>query len=76
VQRFDAAKQMLSQHTDPATATKQAYNAMYSLLDQQAHLWAFVDNFLIFGILALLAIPLVVLFKRVKPSKAAAAAAH
>jgi len=74
-QRFDAAKNLLSHHTDPATATMQAYAAVYSLLDQQAHLWAFVDNFFLFGVLALAGIPLVFLFKRpkymTKPSPAA-----
>jgi hypothetical protein len=50
-QRFAAAKQVLSHQTDPVTATRQAYDAVYSLLDQQAHLWAFVDNFYLFGLL-------------------------
>jgi DHA2 family multidrug resistance protein len=73
--RFAAAKNVLSQHTDPATATTQAYSAVYSLLDQQAHLWAFVDNFFLFGVLALLGLPLVFLFKRPKQVKAPAAPA-
>jgi DHA2 family multidrug resistance protein len=63
-EQFNAAKSVLGQHTDPATATMQAYNAVYSLLDQQAHLWAYVDNFFVFGILALCGIPLVFFFKR------------
>ena len=75
-QRFAAAKHMLSSQTDPATASKQAYVAIYSLLDQQAHLWAFVDNFFIFGVLALVGIPLVFLFKRPKYMKPGPAAAH
>ena len=75
-QRFAAAKKLLAHHADPATATKQAYNAVYSLLDQQAHLWAFVDNFYLFGLLALLGIPLVFLFKRVNYAKKAAAGGH
>lgn len=64
VQRIAAAKNLLSQHTDPVAATQQAYAAVYALLDQQAHLWAFVDNFFLFGLLALAGIPLVFLFKR------------
>ncbi|HEY2329851.1 MAG TPA: DHA2 family efflux MFS transporter permease subunit [Verrucomicrobiae bacterium] len=75
-QRFSAAKNLLSRHADPVTATRQAYNAVYSLLDQQAHLWAFVDNFFLFGLLALAGIPLVFFFKRpqyLKPAPAAAA---
>jgi DHA2 family multidrug resistance protein len=75
--RFAAAKNMLSQHTDPVTAARQAYSAVYSLLDQQAHLWAFVDNFFLFGLLSLAGIPLVFLFKRPRqPAKPPAAAAH
>ncbi len=74
VQRLAGAKQMLGQHTDPVTATRQAYNALYSLLDQQAHLLAFVDNFYLFGLMALGGIPLVFLFKRVIYTKKPAAA--
>ncbi len=51
--RMAAGKHMLALHADPVTATRQAYGAIYSLLDQQAHLWAFVDNFFLFGVLAL-----------------------
>ena len=76
-QRFAAAKNVLSLHTDPASASMQAYSAVYSLLDQQAHLWAFVDNFFVFGVLALMGIPLVFLFKRPKyMNTKPAAAAH
>ena len=49
------------------TATHQAYAAVYSLLDQQAHLWAYVDNFFWFGAAALTTLPLIFLFKRVEP---------
>jgi hypothetical protein len=49
---------------------------VYSLLDQQAHLWAFVDNFYLFGLLALAGIPLVFLFKRIATVKKPAAAGH
>ena len=75
-QQLAAAKNVLGHHADPATATMQAYSAVYSLLDQQAHLWAFVDNFYLFGLLALAGIPLVFLFKRVQYVKKPAAAAH
>src|SRR5271167_1604014 len=75
-QQFAAAKSVLGHHTDSVTATRQAYNAVYSLLDQQAHLWAFVDNFYLFGLLALAGIPLVFLFKRIKSVTRPVAAAH
>ena len=68
-QRFAAAKTLLAHHADPTTATQQAYAAVYSLLDQQAHLWAFVDNFVLFSVLALGGIPLIFLFKRVNYAK-------
>jgi DHA2 family multidrug resistance protein len=64
-QQLAAANKLLAHHADPVTASRQAYNAVYSLLDQQAHLWAFVDNFFIFGALALVTMPLIFLFKRV-----------
>jgi DHA2 family multidrug resistance protein len=73
-QQLAAAKGVLGHQTDPVTATRQAYSAVYSLLDQQAHLWAFVDNFYLFGLLALAGIPLVFLFKRVQYVKKPAAA--
>jgi len=77
LQRFQAARKALSLHTDPVTATHQAYSAVYSLLDQQAHLWAFMDNFFIFGVMSILAAPLIFLFKRVTPvAKPPAAAGH
>jgi len=76
-QRLAGAKDLLSRHTDAVTATRQAYNAVYSLLDQQAHLWAFVDNFFLFGVLALGGIPLIFFFKRVQyAKKPPAGAAH
>jgi MFS transporter, DHA2 family, multidrug resistance protein len=76
VQQLAAAKNVLGQQTDSVTATKQAYSGLYSLLDQQAHLWAFVDNFYLFSLLALGGIPLIFLFKRVSYAKKPSAAAH
>lgn len=60
------AKNLLSHYADPVAATQQAYAVIYSLLDQQARLWAYVDNFFIFGVLALAGVPLIFLFKRVQ----------
>ena len=64
-QQLAAVNHLMANHADPVTASRQAYTAVYSLLDQQAHLWAFVDNFFIFGALALVTMPLIFLFKRV-----------
>ena len=71
-----AIKTFLARHTDTVTAQHQAYAVIYNTLDAQAHLWAFVDNFRIFGLLALFALPLIFLFKRVHYAKKPAAAEH
>ena len=57
------------------TATSQAYGLIYQTLDRQAHVWAFVDNFRLFGWLALGCIPLIFLFKRIQHRKKPAVAA-
>jgi MFS transporter, DHA2 family, multidrug resistance protein len=75
-QQLAAAKNLLGHHTDSVTATKQAYNAVYSMLDQQAHLWAFVDNFFLFCLLALAGFPLIFLFQRVNYAKKPAPTSH
>jgi hypothetical protein len=50
----------------PCAPRAKAYSLVYNTLDQQAHLWAFVDNFRLFGLLALGGILLIFLFKRIK----------
>jgi len=65
VRYLEAAKHALSRHTDAVTAAQQAQAKVYALLDQQAHLWAYVDNFFLFGMMAVCAAPLIFLFKRV-----------
>jgi DHA2 family multidrug resistance protein len=65
-QRLAAAQHALGQQTDPVTATHQAYGLIYSTLNAQAHLWAFVDTFRMFGLMVLCCLPLILLFKRVK----------
>jgi len=64
--RLHAAQAMLARHGDPVTATDQAYALFYNVLNQQAHLWAFVDAFRLFGLLVLCCIPLIFLFKAVR----------
>jgi len=76
VQQLAAARQSLLLHTDPATATTQAYAAVYGILDQQAHLWAFVDNFYLFGLLALAGLPALLLLQKVKRPAAKPPAGH
>jgi DHA2 family multidrug resistance protein len=73
-QQLAAAQHALARQTDPVMATSRAYDVLYQTLDSQAHLWAFVDNFRLFCLMALGCIPMVFLFKRVlrPPAKAPA----
>ena len=75
-QRLASAQHVFARHGDPVAASKQAYSMLYSTLDQQAHLWAFVDNFFTFGVMAVLAMPLLFLFKRVQPTSQPAPSVH
>ena len=76
MQRLAAAQHALAKHTDIVTAKAQAYSMIYQTLDHQAHLWAFVDNFRLFGLLALCGIPLIFLFKRITRQPIRPAEAH
>jgi len=67
--RLVILQRALARHSDPVTAADQAYGLIYQTLDRQAHLWAFVDNFKLFGWLALGCIPLIFLFKRIQRGK-------
>jgi DHA2 family multidrug resistance protein len=66
VRQLQATQAALARHGDPVTAADQAYGLFYNLLNQQAHLWAFVDTFRVFGLMVLCCIPLIFLFKRAK----------
>jgi len=71
---FDEAYRQFLAHAQAALATQsgswlaqmQAQELAYSALLQQATLWAFVDNFRVFGVVCLLCVPAVLLFKRVR----------
>jgi DHA2 family multidrug resistance protein len=64
-QQLAVAQHALARQTDPVTATGQAYSLLYQTLDSQAHVWAFVDNFRLFCLMALACVPFIFLFKRV-----------
>ncbi|HXR04037.1 MAG TPA: DHA2 family efflux MFS transporter permease subunit [Verrucomicrobiae bacterium] len=68
--QLHAAQAMLARHSDPVTALHQAYALIYNVLNQQAHLWAFVDTFRIFALIVLCCLPLILLFKRVRQAPA------
>ena len=69
IQRLAVLRHTLAQQVDPATAANRAYGLVYQTVDRQAHLWAFADNFRLFGWLALACLPLIFLFKRIKRRK-------
>ena len=57
-------------------AQMQAYGVLYQTLQQQAGLWAYVDNFRLLALICLALVPIIFLFKKGKASPGAAAAAH
>jgi hypothetical protein len=50
--------------TDAYTAHQQALGTIYGMVQQQASLLAYADNFRLLGYLSLLSIPLVLFFHR------------
>jgi MFS transporter, DHA2 family, multidrug resistance protein len=75
-QQLAEAQQSLTPQSDPVMAAHQAYASIYNLLNAQAHLWAYVDSFRIFGALVLCCIPLVFLFRRVRQAPVPQPEAH
>jgi len=66
MERLAAATRALTPQSGPVLAQAQAHGLIYNTMLGQSSLWAFVENFRIFGFLCLLCLPLVLLFKRVK----------
>ncbi len=75
-QRLASLQSIYAMHHDSVTAKGMAYATLYNSLDQQAHLWAFVDVFVLFGFLALAGLPLILLFKKVSSGTRHSASAH
>jgi MFS transporter, DHA2 family, multidrug resistance protein len=72
---LDSARQgFLAAGSDPVTATRQAYAAVFGAVQRQAGMVSFVELFTLLGIIFLLLLPLVLLMRR--PKGAAAAGAH
>lgn len=59
--KFEAAKNMLAQYMHVSLASIKANYLMYAELLKQSNLWAFIDAFRVFGLIALVIIPLVFL---------------
>jgi DHA2 family multidrug resistance protein len=73
-QGLAAAQHALTTSSGSWLAHEQALGLMYNSLLQQSSLWAFVENFRLFGVLCLVCLPLVLLFKRVRRGQKAIAA--
>ena len=65
-QQLAATKAALASQSGSWLAIAQAHALIYGKLIQQATLWAFVENFRLFGLLSLVCVPLVFLFKGVR----------
>jgi MFS transporter, DHA2 family, multidrug resistance protein len=76
VQQLNAATAALTRESGPVLAQTQALSGIYNQLLAQSSLWAFVENFRLFGVFCLACLPLVFLFKRVKAKKGGAPMAH
>jgi DHA2 family multidrug resistance protein len=57
---------LFSQGVDMVTAHQKALGALYQSVQQQAALLAYADNFRLLAFLALLCLPLVLLFQKVR----------
>jgi DHA2 family multidrug resistance protein len=64
-ERLAAITSALTSQSGSWAATTQAPAIIYGIVQQQSQLAAFVDNFRLFGIISLLCVPLVFLFKKV-----------
>lgn len=58
VERLHTTASALSQYVHPTVANYMAQSTLYKQMAQQAHLLAYMDSFRIFGILAIIVIPL------------------
>ena len=64
----------LGHGSDPATATNQAYGALFGQVQQQASMLSFIDVFHLLGVVFLLVIPALLIMKR--PRRAGPVAMH
>ena len=76
VERLAAATKVLTPQSGPVLAQAERHGLIYNSLLGQSSLWAFVENFRMFGVLCLLCLPLVFLLKRVRRGPGGAAPAH
>lgn len=68
-ERLAAATQALTPQSGSVLAHTQAQGLIYNAVQAQASLWAFVENFRLFGLLCLCCLPLILLFRKVRKGK-------
>ncbi|PYM26583.1 MAG: EmrB/QacA family drug resistance transporter [Candidatus Rokuibacteriota bacterium] len=72
-QWLQSARDALSAHGNPFTAPAQALGLLYAAVVRQAALLAFLDNFRLITLAALVCLPLLLLFRRTRARPAAGA---
>ena len=76
-QMLEAARQgFMARGMDAYTASRQAYAAVFGMVQQQAAMVSFVSAFRLLGIIFLLMVPLILLMKRPRHTAGAGAAMH
>ncbi|MDB6130124.1 MAG: Drug resistance transporter EmrB/QacA subfamily [Verrucomicrobiales bacterium] len=68
-ERVGAISHALASQTGTWEASHQAQAIVYGIVQQQAQLAAFVDNFRFFGVICMLCVPVIFIFKNVKGAK-------
>jgi len=64
---LQTARSALAAHGNPYTAASQAMALLYGMVLRQATLLAFLDNFRLISLAAVICVPLVLLFRRSRP---------
>ena len=67
-------KGLMGRGSDAATATQQAYRAMFGMVQRQAAMLSFLETFRVLGIVSLVLMPLLLLMRRPKHHRRAAVA--
>jgi DHA2 family multidrug resistance protein len=66
----------MSHGMDPVTASKQAYGAMWGMLQQQATMVAFIHTFRFLAIMFMVMLPLILIMKKTSGKGGGGAAMH
>ena len=71
LERLNQTQVILAPQSGPVTAHSQAYGMIYQTLQQQAALWAHIDQFRMLVMVSLFVAPIIFLYKRTKRAAAA-----